>query len=99
MNERSLKELDGRIAKFRTDKGSSTGVVFTCPSCPPAQRHHVVVNWEGPSILNNGNVWTLESAPDTSVLTLSPLINFDDGTGVGCRFHGFVRAGKVQWTP
>ncbi len=99
MPECSLKDLDGRIARFRAldAKAPSDGVSFNCPSCPPERRHKIAVNWSGPSIVAGGDLWKLESAPDVAALTLSPSINCDVGRPDGCRFHGWVRKGIVQW--
>lgn len=92
--ERPLRELDGEIEDFRNADGSlSRGVVFECPMC--ASGHGIAVNWSGPSILTTGARWKLESAEDVDWLTLSPSINCD--TGGTCKFHGWVRNGKVVW--
>jgi hypothetical protein len=112
MPECSLKELGGRIARFERPKGVSEGVVFRCPTCPDEWRHSIVVTWSGPSLYPSGAVWTLESAPETSALTLSPSINCDvppvyppgwsdedkrEDERTRCRFHGWVKNGKATW--
>jgi hypothetical protein len=112
MSERTLAELDASIRTIRNENGNSVGVRFRCPTCPDSHRHHVTVTWSGPSLYEGGAVWKLESAPELAVLTLSPSVNCDvpqiysdawteeekrEAEKTRCRFHGWVRDGKVIW--
>lgn len=112
MNERSLADLGARITSFRGERGVSVGVVFRCPTCPDDRRHSVIATWAGPSLYESGAAWNLESAPEVAVLTLTPSINLDVPYKLSdrlseeekrvqeanrCRFHGWVREGKVLW--
>lgn len=97
MSELKLRELDAEWWT-RADSSEPEGVMFDCPVC--AHRgapfgHTIMVPWKAPSPFTNGHLWTLHSAVDLDVLTLSPSVNLD--LGGSCKFHGWVQNGMVRW--
>lgn len=94
MPEKKLTELDGEFFTIVGRPNEKDVLYFTCPLCPDG--HGIMVSFKPPSLFPSGAVWqkTGETLED---VTISPSINCDVGPDSPCKFHGWVRGGKVVW--
>jgi len=88
----SLTSLDPKWV--RDKNGDQIGISFRCPVdgdiCPMVR---VVIHWKQPPGWRSLTLWD-KTGDDFQHLTLSPSL---DGTHAGCKFHGWVKNGRVTW--
>jgi hypothetical protein len=98
--EKSLRELKGQFVKFA--ERADNVLMFDCPVCE--RGHSIAVSFTAPSLFGSGAIWS-KSSDDIATVTVSPIIDctgalkLADGREIKsqCKFHGWVRDGKVQW--
>ena len=98
MPERPLRELQGEIVSFKGRPNRDDILLFQCPCC--ASGHMIAVPWMPPAIHTSGCIWK-KTGSTIEDITIEPSINCDvpdpDGTPSDCKFHGWVKSGKVSW--
>ena len=95
--EKPLSELEGEIMSVQGRPIRNDCLFFVCPVCPVCtDGHGIMISFEKPSIVDKGFVWTKVSGSSIADITINPSINCDVDNS-GCKFHGWVKEGKVTW--
>jgi hypothetical protein len=104
--EKTLRELSGEIVSIKGRPQQDDCLFFTCPICRDDRGeligHGIMVSWLPPSLYEGGRgaLWS-RTGSTIDDISISPSINCDvpceDGSPSPCKFHGWVKDGKVTW--
>lgn len=100
MQRKKLTELEGEFVHI-INRPEADVLCFICPVCEGG--HSIMVSWNPPSLYEGGAVWK-KTGDSLENVTIHPSINCDvpvtiNGQVVpsGCKFHGWVKSGWVEW--
>ncbi len=100
----ALKDLDGEICSVFGRPQDDDCLMFMCPVCKDdsgeLKGHAIMVSFVPPSLFPSGAMWRVTAGSKVEDLTIEPSINCDvliNGQPSDCKFHGFVRGGRVVW--
>ena len=88
--KKSLKELHGEIKSLQGRPNKKDVLYFVCPLCTPP--HGIMVSWMPPSMTMRGFIWN-KTGDNINNISIFPSI--DCTQGGRCKFHGWVKEGKV----